>query len=170
MSIIFAQRVASELRVIDYIEDSYKRLDEYVQMLRDRPYNYGTDFIPHDGASRDFKTGKSTEEALRSMGRRVFVIPRGDVEEGIKAARRAFPRTYFDKTKASVLVNHLKRYRRNVPTTTGAPAGPVHDEHSHGADAFRELALVADRMTNSDASRVDTSTWKPGGNIGIGMR
>lgn len=150
MSIIFCQRSASEMRVIDYIEDSYKRLDEYVEMLRERRYNYGTDFIPHDGASRDIKTGKSTEEVLRSMGRRVSVIPRGDVEEGIKAARLAFPRTYFDKTKAAVLVNHLKRYRRHIPQGTNEPGSPVHDEHSHGADAFREMALVADRMTNYD--------------------
>lgn len=161
MAIIFCQRVASELRVIDYIEDSHKRLDEYVSMLKARDYNYGTDFIPHDGAARDIKTGKSTEEMLRSMKRDVVVIPRGDVEEGIKAARQAFPRVYFDADKTSVLVNHLKRYRRHISTTTNAPGAPVHDEHSHGADAFREMAMVADRMTNDDAAPVDLSKFRP---------
>jgi phage terminase large subunit len=167
MSIIFCQRVASEMRCIDYIEDSYKRLDEYVEMLNARGYNYGTDYIPHDGASRDIKTGRSTEEVLRAMKRRVVVIPRGDVEEGIKAARLAFPRTYFDKTKTAVLVNHLKRYRRHIPQSTNTPGSPVHDEHSHGADAFRELALVADQMTNHDEPASNASLFEPRG-IGIG--
>lgn len=167
MAIIFCQRLASELRIIDYIEDSHKRLDEYVEMLRERKYNYGTDFIPHDGAARDIKTGKSTEEVLRSMGRRVSVIPRGDVEEGIKAARLAFPRTYFDAERTSLLVNHLKRYARHISTTTNAPGSPVHDEHSHGADAFREMAMIADRMTNSDERPVRADAFKPVG-IGIG--
>lgn len=161
MAIIFVQRLASELRVIDYIEDSHKRLDEYVQMIKAKPYNYGTDFIPHDGAARDIKTGKSTEEMLRSMKRNVVVIPRGDVEEGIKAARQAFPRVYFNADTSSVLVNHLKRYRRHISTTTNAPGAPVHDEHSHGADAFREMAMIADKMSNDDSKPVDLSMFRP---------
>lgn len=166
MAIIFAQRLASEIRVIDYIEDSQKRLDEYVEMLRDRKYNYGTDWIPHDGAAKDIKTGKSTEEHLRGMGRNVRVIPRGDVEEGIKAARQMFPRTYFDE-KAVALVDHLKRYRRHIPKTTNEPATPVHDAHSHGADAFRELAVVADQLYNHDEIKPDLSLYQPRG-IGLG--
>lgn len=167
MAIIFAQRSASELRVIDYIEDSHKRLDEYVAMLNERKYNYGTDFIPHDGAARDIKSGKSSEETLRSLGRRVTVIPVAGVEEGIKAARLAFPRTYFDKDKTGVLVNHLKRYRRHVVAATNTPGNPVHDEHSHGADAFREMAMVADQMVNSNQVAPDLTKFSPTG-IGIG--
>lgn len=165
MAIVFAQRLASEIRIIDYLEDSHKRLDEYVTMLKAKPYNYGTDWIPHDGAARDIKTGKSTEEHLRDMGRNVRVIPIGDVEEGIKAARQMFPRVYFDE-KAIALVDHLKRYRRHIPKTTNEPATPVHDAHSHGADAYRELAMVADQLYNSE-ERVDASLFGPQG-IGLG--
>lgn len=168
MAIIFAQRRASELRVIDYIEDSHKRLDEYVDMLNERKYNYGTDYIPHDGAARDIKTGKSTQEALAAMKRKVVVVPRGDIEEGIKAARLAFPRTYFDKDKAAPLIDHLKRYRRHISAATATPGSPMHDEHSHGADAFRNLAMIADQMTNSDQKPVNTSMYLPSGGFGIG--
>lgn len=62
----------------------------------------------------------------------------------------SFKQVYFDKTKANRLVQCLKRYRRNIPTTTGEPASPVHDEWSHGADAFRYLALVAPQLSNED--------------------
>jgi phage terminase large subunit len=61
-----------------------------------------------------------------------------------------FPQTYIDKTKAARLVECLKRYRRSVPSTTGEAANPVHDEWSHGADAWRYMHTIADRMTNED--------------------
>ncbi len=44
----------------------------------------------------------------------------------------------------------LKRYRRGVPASTGEPGNPVHDEWSHGADAFRYTALNAESLTNED--------------------
>ena len=53
--------------------------------LGKRPYRWGTDFIPHDGRTRNFQTGKSTEELLRSMGRNPIVLAQTSIEEGIKA-------------------------------------------------------------------------------------
>ena len=49
---------------------------------------------------------------------------------------------------ASRLIDCLKRYRRSIPSTTGEPSGPLHDEFSHGADALRYLALCVDKMAN----------------------
>ena len=79
-----------------------------------------------------------------------MAIPNQSIETGIKQARHTFPQVYFDKGKADRLVQCLKRYRRNIPTTTGEPASPVHDEYSHGADAFRYLALVAPQLSNEN--------------------
>lgn len=162
MVILMVQRQGSQMRVIDYIEDSHRRLDEYVAILQARPYVWGRDFIPHDGKASDIKTGKSSEEVLRSLGRRVTVLQRDDVEEGIKAARLTFPRTYFDAGKTADLVNHLKRYRRHITSATNEPASPVHDEHSHAADAFRYMAMAADQMTNGDEMKIDVSKYRPG--------
>jgi len=61
-----------------------------------------------------------------------------------------FPRCYFDKDKTERLVECLKRYGRSVNQTTGEPGAPLHDEHSHGSDAFRYLAIVAEQMTNDE--------------------
>lgn len=156
MSIILVQRAASELRIVDYIEDSHRTLDSYAQQLNDLKLNWGADWLPHDGFSRDFKTGKSAEEILQALGR--VVSPRGlvaemDVESGIKAARVVFSRCYFDKTKAARLVECLKRYRRNINQQTNEPSAPRHDEFSHGADAFRYLALCADQLGNASPSK-----------------
>lgn len=148
MSIILCQRSASEVRIIDYIEDSYRTLDSYVSELRGRLLNWGADYIPHDGRAKDFKTGKSTEEMLRAMGRNPRVLGQESIEEGIKRARMVFPRCYFDKDKTATLVNSLRRYRRQVNQTTNEPGAPLHDEHSHAADAFRYLAMALDSMRN----------------------
>ena len=153
MSIIMVQRSASELRVVDYIEDSHKKLSDYVEMLKARPYNWGQDWLPHDGFSKDYKTGKTAEEMLKAMGRSVARTSNMDIEGGIKAAREVFERIWFDKDKTTRLVECLKRYRRNIGQKTGEAGSPLHDEFSHGADAFRYLALCADQLKNTETRK-----------------
>jgi len=151
-SIIFVQRVGSEIRLIDYLEDSHRTLADYVADIELRKWKWGKDWLPHDGAAKSLQTGLSPKDIIRRLGRTVEVIKQSPVESGIKAARMMFPQCYFDETKTARLVECLKRYRRNIPTTTDEPSTPVHDEFSHGADAFRMLALVANRLKNdSDA-------------------
>lgn len=158
MTICIVQRRASELRVIDYIEDSHKKLSDYSDMLKAKPYTWGKVWLPHDGFSKDFKTGKSAEEMLRALGWKVARVPSMDVEGGIKAAREVFERVYFDQEKTKRLVECLKRYRRNIGVKSGEAGAPLHDEFSHGADSFRYLALCADQLTNDEAKAFDFST------------
>lgn len=150
MAIMCVQRSASEVRIIDYIEDSHRTLDSYVMQLKDRRWNWGTDFIPHDGRSKDFKSGKSTEEIMQALGRTVSVLSRDNIEEGIRLARMLFPRCYFDADKTKGLVNSLKRYRRQVNQQTNEPGAPLHDSNSHASDCFRYVAMAAESMTNDD--------------------
>ena len=150
MTIGFWQRSGAEVRCIDYIEDSHHTLDWYVAQIEKRPFRWGTDFIPHDGRARNTQTGKSTEEALNAMKRRVEVLPALDVEEGIKAARMMFPRVYFDQDKTTRLLECLKRYQRSIDQKTREPGTPLHDEFSHGADMFRYAAMAIEKMTNED--------------------
>jgi phage terminase large subunit len=150
MTIGFWQRSGAEVRCIDYIEDSHHTLDWYVAQIEKRPYRWGTDFIPHDGRARNTQTGKSTEEALNAMGRRVTVLPAENIEEGIKSARMMFPRVYFDKDKTSRLLECLKRYRRSINEKTREPGAPLHDEFSHGADCFRYAGMAVEQMANDE--------------------
>lgn len=152
MSIILAQRAASELRIIGYIEDSHRTLADYALDLKAMPYNWGVDYLPHDGFAKDYKTGKTAKEILEAMGRTVEQTPNMDIEGGIRAARMTFGRTYIDKTKAARLIECLKRYRRHINQQTNEASAPLHDEFSHGADAWRYLALVADALSNSNGS------------------
>lgn len=150
MTIGMVQRGPQDLRIIDYIEDSHRTLDWYVAELEKRPWRWGIDFIPHDGRTRNFQTGKSTQEQLIAMGRHEVIVQSAtSIEEGIKAARMAFPRCYFDQRKTTRLLECLKRYKRALHTKTGEAMAPLHDEFSHGADMFRYLGQAVEHMTNT---------------------
>lgn len=147
MAIIFCQVASSEIRIIDFIEDSHRTLESYVKEIESRDWHWGTDYLPHDAHHKDFKYGKSTEEMMSSMGRSTYILGRGDVEQGIIKTRMTFPRIWFDKDKTITLINHLKRYRRSI-NSAGEPTNPLHDEHSHASDCLRYLAMAVEMMSN----------------------
>jgi phage terminase large subunit len=157
MSIILVQRNVSEIRIIEYIEDTHRKLSDYSQELKDKRYNWGKMFIPHDGYNERVESA-SAERILKDLGWDVppkEELVEMNVESGIKAVREIFPRCYFNKDKTARLIECLKRYRRVVPRNTNEPRSPMHDEYSHGADAFRYLALAVDQMVN------ESRNWKP---------
>jgi phage terminase large subunit len=153
MTIIMVQKSGSEARIIDYIEETHQTLDWYSNTLKQRPYNWGKVYLPHDAVSKDYRTGKSAAEIMTQLGWSVEVIPIGDVEHGIRLSRLLFPRVWMDKEKTARLQECLKRYRRSINATTNQPTGPLHDEYSHGADAFRYLATAIDSMRNDNIQR-----------------
>lgn len=148
MTIIMCQKAANSLMIIDYIEDSHRTYDSYVAELDSKPYRFAKDFLPHDGKHKDPKTGKSHIQILEALGRDVESTPDIGLEAGIKLARQTFPRVYFDKDRTGLLLEHLRRYKRQVNAQTQEAGAPVHDIHSHGSDAFRYMSVVADVMRN----------------------
>lgn len=164
MSIVMVQKpTPSAINVINYLEDVQRTYADYVGDLNALRYVWGTDWLPHDGVNKDPKSGMSAQQVLKGLGRKVKIIGRGDVEAGIRSARMMFPRCYIDNTTrkratgylgAARLIDCMKRYRRNVPKTTGEPATPVHDEYSHGCDAWRGLATIVDQIRNEGEQEI----------------
>ena len=150
MFLILVQKHLSSLRVIEVIEDDHKTYDWFSGELKNKRYNWGKMWLPHDAMHASPESGRTPNKILQDLGWTTAPIPNQAIETGIKQVRQTFAQVYFDKTKSDRLVQCLKRYRRNIPTTTGEPASPVHDEWSHGADAFRYMALVAPQLSNED--------------------
>jgi phage terminase large subunit len=155
MTLILVQKVASEVRVVHYIEGTQRILADYSAELRnlrldDQPLSWGTLWLPHDGFHTRHQTGKDDATILRGLGWTVQPVPQTSVNSGIDRARELFPRVYFHQERTERLVECLKRYRWNLNSKTGEAQHPLHDEYSHGADAFRYLALVADQLSNDD--------------------
>ena len=131
-----------EVRLIDYYEASGEGLAHYVKVLRDRPYVYGQHVGPHDIEVRELGTGHSRIEMARSLGLNFIVCPKLSLEDGIAAVRALLPRCWFDHVKAQPGVEALQHYRWDYNTRIHEfKSMPVHDWASHGADAFRTLAV-----------------------------
>lgn len=150
MAISLVQKHVSELRIIEYIEDSHKTLDHYSALLKDKRLNWGKCYLPHDGRHKNIQTGKSAQQIMEALGWDVEITPNMSIEDGIKLTRMTFGRMYFDKNKTERLVQCAKRYRRSINQQTNEPGAPFHDEWSHGADNVRYIAVNADQMTNED--------------------
>lgn len=141
-AIWFAQSVGREVRLIDYYENSGWGLDHYVGIIKAKGYNYGTHWLPHDAEVRELGTGQTRVETLASMGLKARIAPKLKVEDGINAARLLLPRCWFDAKKCAYGIEALKQYRQEMDEKRKAFTGrPLHDFASHGADAFRYLAV-----------------------------
>ena len=141
-AIWFVQVLGSEIRVIDYYAASGHGLNHFAKVLKDKPYVYGTHYLPHDVKVREMSTGQSRLETLTKLGIRPFVVPRLTVEDGIQAVRNILPKCWFDREGTRIGREALSLYRaeydeRHQTTKTR----PLHDWTSHAADAFRYLAV-----------------------------
>lgn len=162
MAVVMVQKPhPSALNVINYIEDSRLTYAQMIAAMDPLGYKWGTDWLPHDATQHHPTSGSNAQKVLQGLGCRVQIIPRSDPEARIRAARMMFPRIFMDTAKrdtpperpdrllgAGNLLDRLRRYKRNVLTTTGEPAGPTHDVASHGSDAFGGLAEIVERIRN----------------------
>lgn len=152
-AIWFVQQVGSEIRLIDYYENSGVGLDHYAGILKSRGYSYGSHVGPHDIEVRELGSGKSRREIAQGMGINFQVAPNLKLEDGINAARLIFDRCYFDENKTKQGLEALMNYRWDYNTRIDEfKPVPVHDWASHGADAFRMIAVRARRSEQKPAA------------------
>lgn len=144
-SIWFYQTFGTEIRLLDYYENSGEGLPFYVRHLRqwavDNGVTYGRHFFPHDVKVREMNNGKSRFETLRELGVKVNVVKKHTVFDGIEASRNLLPRCWFSRHRCHRGINALKSYRKEWDALRNTfKTSPVHDWASHAADAFRILA------------------------------
>ena len=143
-SIWFWQKIGFDIRVIDFYQNRMEGLDHYVGVLERRGYKYERHFLPHDANQGQLSAGGKTIAAqLRARSMPISVLPQLPIVAGISAARTLFPRVWFDEQATADGMNALRRYRYDVDQQTGQfSKKPLHDDASHGADAFRMLAVA----------------------------
>ena len=149
-AIWFAQYVGQEIRVIDYYENSGVGLDHYAKELSNKNYHYMEHILPHDVQVKELGTGKSRLETLHNLGiQDVTIAPKLAIEDGIQAARSMLNRCWFDEEKCNRGIEALRQYRREFDEKNKTWRGkPLHDWTSHGADAWRYLAVGKQTQTN----------------------
>lgn len=159
-AIWFVQMYRTEVRVIDYMEGSGEGLEYYIKEINNKPYVYGAHFFPHDISVRDLITGKSRLEIIKTLGiKNAVVAPKLPVADGIQAVRNLLDRCWFDKDNCNQGrigefrgLESLKNYQKKWDSKNKIYLStPKHDWASHGADAFRTLAVALSDEYSIDA-------------------
>ena len=148
----FHQQVGREHRLIDYYENSGEGLAHYAQVLKAKPYTYGTHYGPHDLNVMELGTGKTRANVLKGLGvKPLRVIPRTqDIRNDIQQVRNVFPACWFDERKCGKGIVHLDNYRKEWDEKLGEfKDRPFHDSASHGADGFRCFAVRAKKLSEA---------------------
>jgi len=142
-AIWFFQQAGREVRVVDYFETGGQGLEAIVrQAIAGKPYVWGTHHLPHDVMVRELSTGRSRHDTLGSLGlSRIVAGAPAHPEERVNAARLMIPMCWFDAERCALGLERLRAYRRRWSRANRSYGGPLHDEASHGADAFGEFAL-----------------------------
>lgn len=138
------QFVGMETRLIRYFEGSQRTMTSYLAELQSFGYVYDTIWLPHDAQNKTLAAaGRSIEDIVRGAGFKTRVLERVPTIDSINAARTIFPNCYFDRENCADGLNCLRHYRYEVdPETGNFSKMPLHDRYSHGADAFRYIALM----------------------------
>ena len=138
----FFQTYREEVRILRYEEWTDTGLTEVLQQIQRIPYHYGVFYMPHDIGVREMTSGISRLDTIQGLGFDVEVVPKVGIADGIEQVRILLNRCWFDRTQAEHGVESLENYRKKLDKRTDTfLATPVHDKHSHGADAFRYLAV-----------------------------
>lgn len=143
-AIWFVQFFPMEIRVIRFMESNQKTMAWYLAEMQKFGYVYDTMWLPHDAKHKLIAAnGRTMESIVRSAGYKVQVLERVPVVDSIDAARSIFSKCYFDRINCDQGLQCLRHYRYDVdPETKQFSKNPVHNIYSHGADAFRYLALM----------------------------
>jgi phage terminase large subunit len=143
-AIWFVQFIGMETRLIRYIEDSQKTITDYLAKMQTFGYVYDTLWLPHDAENKTLAAaGRSIEQIVKAGGYKTKIIPRTPVVDSINAARTLFRNCWFDRENCHDGLQCLRHYRYEVdPETKQFSKNPLHDQYSHGADAFRMLGLM----------------------------
>ena len=167
------------IAVIDYHEANGMHVDYYLEMLKNKGYEYQAIWLPHDAKAKTLATRRSTVEQFQSPsiarpdiyteGERlpVRIVPKLGIQHGIDAARLILATCYFDYENCAQGLDALRTYRRQYHEHTQQFSDtPLHDWASNGADAFRYLSLVADKSVAMPTEKAPMTELPNAANLG----
>lgn len=180
-AIWFVQRVGYEIHLIDYIEDSFRTVAEYADLLRGetkdsafrKKYRYGVCYLPHDARQRTLAAGGvSIEEQMRTLGFETEVVgsaplsEAGFVRDRIDATRRILPRCWFDRERTARGIKALQSYCRKWDADRKVfSERPEHGWESHGSDAFGVMAIANERERQASRNQARRPILYPADHI-----
>ena len=145
-SIWWFQIQGAQLIILDHYASSGAGVEHYAEEIAKRAAKYGwmdgNDYVPHDAKVKEWGSGKTRVETMKTFGLNPMLVQMATVQDGINAARRTLPLCVFHPRCETGGLDALEQYRREWDDEKKAfKATAVHDWTSHPADSFRYLAL-----------------------------
>ena len=140
------QVIHGEIRVLEYHSSNGQPVAYYTGLIQSKNYKYGTHWLPHDARAKTLASGgKSVIEQISNKipVESLKIVPSLSLQDGIQATRLALNRCWFDIDKTEDGIECLRQYQREYDEDKKVFRDrPRHDWTSHGADAFRMLAIA----------------------------
>ena len=158
-AIWFVQYIGMEIRLIRFLQDTQKTMTHYLATLQTFGYVYDTIWLPHDAKAKTLAAaGMTIEEIVRNAGYKTRVLDRVPTVDSINAARTIFPNCYIDRENTADGLQCLRHYRYEVdPDTKQFGRTPLHDHYSHGADAFKYVAMMVSEPRRSQRRQMQAA-------------
>lgn len=134
----FFQYADGKINWVDLLFDHNREWGYYCQEIRQRGYEIGYIFTPHDGTRRSGDTLRSFNDELKSHRFKVETMPRPKSKlDVLNRTKPLFPLFHFDINKCGKGIEALEAYRREYDESKGIYKDePLHDENSHFADSL----------------------------------
>jgi hypothetical protein len=145
------QLAGKEIHFVDYVEDRGHKASHYLDVLDKKAKSWGTSYkahiLPHDVEAREWMSGESRRIGLMDATPvPILTAPRVNDADGVSAVRGVLGISWFDEQRCRRGLARLRGYKRSKFGT------PVHDDHSHGADAMKTVATGLNLVTALSSS------------------
>jgi phage terminase large subunit len=145
------QLVGKAIHFVDYIEDRGHKAEHYLNILDQKAKSWGVPFkahiLPHDVEAREWISGESRRFGLiDATPTPILTADRVSDADGVSAVRGILGISWFDEQRCRRGLARLRGYKKSKFGT------PVHDDHSHGADALKTVAVGLPHVTALSSS------------------
>lgn len=142
-SIWWFQVIDGVPHVIDCYTNHGAGVDHYAQVCRERGWERGIDYVPHDAKVFEWGGKRTRLEAMFAEGLRPQLVADESKLDGINAARITLRTAVFHPRCEEFGISALEMYRREWDDDRKAfAANEFRDWTTHLADAFRYLSLA----------------------------
>ena len=161
------QMVGQEIHFIDHYESSGEELGHYISIIKNKPYNYTTHFLPHDAKQRELQTGLTRVEFFENNGiHNIEVLRPTNFQLGQDdinmIARPKFSKVWIDRDKCERGLKCLRAYHYEYDEKNKLLKDkPEHDWSSHSSSAFIYALIAAQESTEAQAVNVQFKTFVP---------
>lgn len=152
-------------RFVGYYENSGEYVGHYIAWLREwakeRDATFGEHYVPHDGDRQSLWLEDGTMAVMNGLGffPRKVERPKNKVD-AINSARGSFAKCQFDETGCKTGLMRLRTYRKEWDDQRGVWRDrPLHDDASHGADAFLTFACSGHQPPGGTKAKPRNLSW-----------